>query len=121
VILVELGPAFFNKIMKNVVGLGRTGEMLLVGSDLLLRADSRHVPDNSVMKLKIDTLNAQRAVSGVDGVGEAIDFRGQKTLAAYGPLDVRTIRWGIIAKQDIDEITAPIQREQQAISSRRSA
>ncbi len=112
VFLVQLGPAFLNRIMKNPVGLGETGETELIGSDLFLRADTRNLPDNSVLRIQIDTPNTRLAVSGVDGVSEAIDFRGKLVLAAYGPLDIRTIRWGVVAKQDVDEINAPIRQLQ---------
>jgi PAS domain S-box-containing protein len=47
-------------------------------------------------------------VSGIDGIIETPDYRGKLVLTAYGPLDIRTIRWGVFAKQDLDEIGAPI-------------
>jgi class 3 adenylate cyclase len=116
------------------LGLGKTGEMYLVGQDFLLRSDLRPLLENADefnktmtalgatptrlknimaqnttrLQMEVLTDSAVRSLSGQSGVAEVIDYRGKKVLSAYQPFDVGNVRWGLIAKIDIDEAFAPI-------------
>jgi class 3 adenylate cyclase len=115
-------------------GLGRTGETYLIGPDAKLRTDSRFYHQDpggtlkalreagaplqevdAIRRMGTATLNltvrnaaAQRALTGKTGYDLLTDYRGRQILAAYAPLDMNNLRWGIIAKIDADEAFAPI-------------
>lgn len=117
-------------------GFGETGEAYLVGADFLVRSvprgfyqdRARYVDDlravgtpaaelsaierygSPVMHQRIDTAATRAALSGVEGTGEIVGFRGRPTLASWGPLAIGDVTWGLVAKIDLDEAFAPIYR-----------
>jgi PAS domain S-box-containing protein len=91
----------------NTLNLGETGEVQLVGEDLLMRSDSRFSKGMTLVQ-KVDTYSPQRAIAGFEGVESTIDYRGQEVVSAYAPLDLMGVRWGVIAKIDLAEVQAPI-------------
>ncbi len=105
------------EIMSETAGLGKTGETILVGSDYLMRSDSRLDNKNrSVVASfrepksgKVFT-DATRAVfeRGETGVDYIVDYRKKPTIIAYAPIDIGGVTWGLSAKMDIEEMVVPI-------------
>lgn len=115
-------------------GLGRTGEVFLVGHDRLVRSRERlffedregflkqiaaqgvssrtiqriKQQDMTVMNLEINTMAVDQALAGKQGIGLNEDFRGVPVLASFAPIEVEGERWAIIAKIDQAEAFAPI-------------
>ncbi len=115
-------------------GLGKTGEIYLLGPDHTMRTDSRFLLEDSkafITTLRqskltsrtvdaVERLNttiltvpvahqaAAAALRGQSGLMEVEDYRGVDVLAAYGPLDLDSLRWGVIAKIDRSEAMAPL-------------
>lgn len=115
-------------------GLGDTGECYLVGPDLTMRSRSRFMmesPDEFLKVLKqagvsqsiinqvqhqgnvmgvlpVETQSARAALAGQSGIVEATDYRGKGVISAYGPIELNSLRWGVIAEIDTDEAYAPI-------------
>ncbi len=115
-------------------GLGKTGEVYLLGPDRTMRSDSRFliedrkafieslrrsqltsrtVDDVSRLNTTILTLPvrheaARAALNGQTGIMELDDYRGVPALIAYGPVDLDSLRWGVIAKIDKAEALAPL-------------
>jgi len=115
-------------------GLGETGECYLVGPDLTMRSRSRFMmeaPDeflkvlqqagiaqsiinqvqhqgNVMGVLPVETQSARAALAGQSGIVEATDYRGKSVISAYGPIELNSLRWGVIAEIDSDEAYAPI-------------
>ena len=110
-------------------GLGATGETYLVGSDLLMRTDSRFLLEDkagflkesatkitpallaavdkkntSIGVVKVDTEAGRSAVAGKDGFGLITDYRGTPVFSAYGPLNLYGVRFAVLA--EIDEAEA---------------
>jgi len=110
--------------------MGETGEVFLVGSDMYMRSQSRffledkdsllnvikrnnHVSSKDMQKLKeskssiksirINAEGPRRAIAGKTGVVKALDYRGEPVLAAYSPLKINNIHWGILSKMDQKE------------------
>lgn len=127
----RLGVAIFQmpvdrilSIMNHRVGMGETGETILVGSDHLMRCDSHletesHSLVNSFRnpekgQVKLDVVNL--ALSGQSGVGTETDYRGEDTHIAYGPVDLLGLKWALLAKMDTTEITAAV-REMNATAA----
>lgn len=105
----------FNYRFKEV-GLGETGEVLLVGSDYKLKNNIRFLDrlDNPIVKkvgttigvLKVRDKAVELALQGRKGVVETVDPLGKKVIAAFSPIDVYGKRWAIVAEMEEDEIMA---------------
>ncbi len=115
-------------------GLGETGETILVGSDQLMRSESRlflEDPDayreavveagtpvevadeamrqnSTVLVQPVDTDAVARALQGETGTLITIDYEGQRTLQAYMPVQTAGLNWVLVAKIDVAEAFAPV-------------
>jgi len=97
-------------------GMGRTGEVYLVGPDRRIRSDSFNDPVNRTVKASlsgtveqngVDTLGVGEALAGKEGVGVTTDYRGKQVLSAYGPASVNGLNWVVISEMDVEEALAP--------------
>jgi methyl-accepting chemotaxis protein len=111
------------------IGLGKTGDMFLVGPDKLMRTNSRYLLENkqafadlmggklsanarsallkketSIGLVTIDSDATRPALAGQEGFVDFVDYRGIKSAGSYGPLKVQGLNWGLVAK--IDEAEA---------------
>lgn len=115
-------------------GFGLTGEAYLVGSDYFVRSGPRAFYENRdsyfrelkrggetdenieaiqrygtpVLHQRVVTHAARSALTGLEGNGEIVGYRGVPTLASWGPLAIADVKWGLIAKIDRSEAFAPI-------------
>jgi class 3 adenylate cyclase len=115
-------------------GLGKTGEVFLLGPDQTMRTDSRFLIEDrseflatlrrsTLTSRTVDTIDklgttiltvpvrheaAALALTGQTGVRELTDYRGVPSLMAYGPVVLDSLRWGVIAKIDKAEAMAPL-------------
>lgn len=115
-------------------GFGATGEAYLVGPDHLVRSAPRDfyedrdhyfaeleavgTPEDQIAAIRrygtpvlhqaIDTEATRAALSGVEGTGEIVGYRGVPTLASWGPLEIDDVKWGLVAKIDSAEAFAAI-------------
>ena len=139
IMLVQISLTEVNKIMTynaewEEVGLGKTGEIYIVGPDLLLRSDSRFliedptaymaqlrgngVPERtigmiekletSILFHKVNSVPARASTQGRDAVVLTTDYRQQPVVAAYQPVTLETLQWGLVAKIDQAEAFAPL-------------
>jgi signal transduction histidine kinase/CheY-like chemotaxis protein/HAMP domain-containing protein len=104
--VVNLDYSLFNLLQSNL-GLGETGETLLVNKDLVALNRLRW-NDEAPLKQKINTEIAQRAAGGETAVIKAKDYRGKEVLAAY--THIPETEWGFICKQDTSELKEAIQK-----------
>ena len=115
-------------------GLGKSGEVYLLGPDETMRTDSRFLIEDrdaflatirrsTVTRGTVDTIErigttilimpvrheaARAALRGETGLRRVDDYRGVPVLMAYGPVDLDSLRWGVIAKIDEAEAMAPL-------------
>jgi class 3 adenylate cyclase len=115
-------------------GLGDSGECYLVGPDLTMRSRSRFMMEdpkafvaylrrmnlpapivNQIEKqgnvlgvLPVETKAARAAMNGESGIIEDYDYRRKKVISAYGPIELDSLRWGVLAEIDADEAYASI-------------
>jgi class 3 adenylate cyclase/HAMP domain-containing protein len=117
-------------------GLGKTGEVYLVGMDRLLRSPSRFYAQDpigflvelreqgvtesvirqierqqtTILALEADTESVDAALMGKEGIMPAMrDYRNVAVVSAYGPVDVDSVRWAVIAEMDVEEAYAPLE------------
>ena len=103
-----------NKIMVERAGLGKTGETYLVGSDGLLRSDSKNrgVKDSfrNPELNKVDTIATTAALSGENGAEITDDYMKRRVLCAYSALKIHGLNWALIAQKNLDEAFAMVDR-----------
>ncbi|MCD4681377.1 MAG: response regulator, partial [Bacteroidales bacterium] len=93
------------KLLNNRVGLGETGETLIVNEDVLVLSQLRWY-DNAPLNLHISAEPAINAANGKTGLTISADYRGEVVLAAY--TYIPKTAWGFVCKQDLYELNAPI-------------
>ena len=108
VLVFQLPTGKLNVLMQKKVGLGETGESYVVGSDYLMRSDSRFSKQPTSLKKKIDTKQVRLALKGKSGLLTGIDADGAKVIATYKPISFFGTNWAIIAEQTTAEATASI-------------
>lgn len=108
--LFEIKPSAIDNIMKNkeiVNGLGRSGEVYLVGPDSLLRSESRFYT-HSILQLTVRTKSVWNAFDSGEGEQMVKNYRGIQTLSAYSRLHTPGLNWVIIAEIDKKEAMRPV-------------
>ncbi len=117
-------------------GMGESGETYLVGSDLLMRSDSRFLLEGkkdyfnlirnmgmkeeiitlmdklntTILLQPVDTESARATLRGEEGDIIAKDYRGISVLSSYSKLNIEGLDWGIISEINKDESFQPIVR-----------
>jgi len=117
-------------------GMGRSGECYVVGPDGTMRSRSRFMVEDPrrfveqlrtstvtgsvvdqierqqtvVNQLPVRTESVEQALLGREGLAVTRDYRGVPVLSSYGPLDLNSLRWAVIAEMDVDEAYEPIHR-----------
>ncbi len=115
-------------------GLGKTGECYVVGPDFTMRSRSRFMVEDpkafitslrmspvtsSVVdqierqgtvlnQLPVKTFCTEQAMIGREGLAMINDYRGVPVLSSYGPIDLNSLRWAVIAEMDVAEAYRPI-------------
>lgn len=115
-------------------GLGKTGEVYLVGEDHYMRNESRHFAEDpkayvkrlansgftkdqvekterfrtSMLTVKLNSEVIDQIFLGHSGIGIMRDYLGVEVLASYAPLEFEGLRWGIVAKIPTEEAFAPV-------------
>ena len=108
IIAVEIDMAPLYRLIQDTMGLGTTGEILIgkkSGNDIVFLNPLRHDPE-AALKRRVHRgdkigLPLQNAVSGKTGIGQSIDYRGKKVVAAWTHISFPD--WGLVAKIDIRE------------------
>ncbi len=121
VLCIQLSTATIDEIMSfhrrwADVGLGRTGEVYLVGPDKFMRNDSRFLDDlgplvkklgTTIGIIRVETPAVAKALSGQRGVEMVTGYRGLPVFSAYAPLELPGgLHWAIVAEEAKEEIMA---------------
>ena len=112
---VQLPIDRINLVMGATEGLGRTGECVLVGADLLLRSDSpRNAAETVVASFhdpashRLDLPAVKEALGGKQGVGVLVDPSNQhEDLMAWLPFEVLDVHWCMLARMATEEVFEP--------------
>jgi class 3 adenylate cyclase len=115
-------------------GLGETGEVYVVGPDRTFRSRSRRMYSapgefveqlgaggtagsiiqaikdrGTVMNLlPVTTKSVEEAFLGRSGITRVNGYLGKPVLSAYGPLELDSLRWAVVAEVDVAEAEAPV-------------
>lgn len=135
VLIYQMPVDRINDVMTNNekwsdIGLGRTGETYIVGSDYLMRNNSRFFIEDSasffrvaetsgistdtlelmrlynttIQLMPVKTVGSREALLGKQGEQVFKDYRGVEVLSCYRPLQIKGVKWAILS--EIDEAEA---------------
>ena len=116
----KIGVAIFqmpvdkiNLLMGARDGMGKTGESYIVGSDNLPRSNSvlseKHSIINAFRNARSGAMQSdaiKKALHGETGCIENVSYLGTPTVAAYAPLNINGMKWGIVTEVAHDEALA---------------
>ncbi len=111
VLAFQMPIARINAIMQNATGMGESGESYIVGTDNLMRSDSRFLNEgdaSSILNTRIDGNTTKEGLRGNSGIEYIEDYRGIMVLSAYAPFEFNGVKWALIAEIDKEEVHGPI-------------
>ncbi|GAB3122330.1 methyl-accepting chemotaxis protein [Novispirillum itersonii] len=97
-----------NTLLQSEKGLGQTGEIMLIGKDLLMRNQARFIKDNTILKEKRDFGAIHTALAGRDGATPETLPDGTDVLTAYAPFSFKGVTYALVAQIKTDEILQPV-------------
>jgi hypothetical protein len=103
VLVFQMPVGEINALMAQRAGLGESGETYLVGSDQLMRSQSRFSEENTLLSRKIDTAAVAAAFAAGAGQQRMPDYRGVDVLSSYTPLQIEGVKWALLAEIDSEE------------------
>ncbi len=89
-------------------GLGESGESYLVGSDFIMRSNSRFFNTPTVLNLYAKTDAVEAAFRGERAPMIVKDYRGVEVLSSFSVLEFPTHTWAILSEIDYAEVLVPI-------------
>lgn len=110
-LIFQMPVARINAIMQNSAGMGDSGETYLVGTDHLMRSDSRFLKPtdkSSILNQEVDTATVNAGLAGKTGVALTPDYRGVFVLSAHTPVVFNGVSWALMAEMDDEEVIRPV-------------
>ena len=115
-IAVRLPIATFGTLINRRDGLGQSGEVLIVGTDHLLRNDSSFTSVPDVLKTEFDDPIIESALGGMPAHGTVSGWsRDEAMLADAVPLTSGAQQWAVVTMISAAEATAPVSAMGQAM------
>ncbi len=98
-----------NKAVQQSVGMGKTGESYIVGSDYVMRTNSRFSKEgeSTILSKKVDTESSRLGIEGKSGIVNEVTADGRHVVSYYQPLDVAGLHWALVSQIEKSEIMAP--------------
>lgn len=120
VVVFQMPISRINALMQLSTGLGESGETYLVGTDLLMRSDSRFLKEgdkSSILNTKVTAQAIEPALAAlksdkqdVDHYQVITDYRGIPVMSSYSAFNFLGTNWVILAEIDMAEIMEPINK-----------
>lgn len=107
-LIVQLPIDKITSTMKVDADLGDQADVYLVGSDHLMRSNSRFTTEPTILKSKIDYVGVDKALLDQSGHTEGIGERGNSALMSYEPFGILGIKWALVAEIDKKTVMAPV-------------
>uniref|UniRef100_UPI002FC8D9E1 methyl-accepting chemotaxis protein n=1 Tax=Devosia sp. TaxID=1871048 RepID=UPI002FC8D9E1 len=108
VMVLALSTDVLSAKISALSGLGPSGEVVLVGSDGLLRTESPRTEAADVLQATLNADVVTRAIAGETGEGTSTDYRDATMVVRAGPVSVGGITWAVAAVQPEEEALAPV-------------
>jgi len=108
VLALQLPSERLDAVVGDRRGLGQSGEVVVVGSDTMLRSDSTFTPDNDALVTAFVTPVLDAALAGTPTNGETTSYRATDMLVAAAPITTLGQPWAAVAIMATDEVLAPV-------------
>jgi methyl-accepting chemotaxis protein len=108
VMIIQLPTDKFNKIVLEGNDLGKTGEVLVVGSDYKLRNDSKFTTEVDTFKTEIKNEAVLSALNGKEGFSISDGYRNEVFDYQAMPFSHNGLKWALVALQSDSESHAPV-------------
>jgi methyl-accepting chemotaxis protein len=108
VLLFQMPVDRISQVLEQRTGMGESGEVYLVGSDRLMRSNSRFDEASTILKRKVDTAGVNAALGGATATAVFDDYRGVPVMSAYAPVSIDGVDWVILAELDEAEALASV-------------
>ena len=109
VVAFKMPTRAIGRMMASKLGLGTTGETLLIGADHLMRTDSLFSAQNDVLTTSFQTPEIDIALNdGKPSFAPTTNYRDMKLLVATVPVKFETSKWALVAAISEDEALAPV-------------
>lgn len=95
-----------NKILSDYSGLGKTGEIYLVGMDQKIKSASRHVADWKNITVNNESIRLGKLYS--HGVHFVKDYRGKEVISAYSLFKYDGLNFILLSEIDKEEVFLPL-------------
>ena len=97
-----------NSLLQSEKGLGKSGEIMLIGKDLLMRNQARFIKTNTILKEKRETASIRAALSGEEGTTAEVLADGTHVLTSYAPFIFGGVTYALVAQIKSDEVLQPV-------------
>lgn len=94
-------------VMGSVAGLGKTGESVIVGADMLARNNTRFA-EGSILKRKIDDPSIKAALAGQDGLYRTTGIDGAESLSAVKGFEFLGAKFALKTSISLAEVEQPV-------------
>ncbi|WP_051960837.1 methyl-accepting chemotaxis protein [Devosia riboflavina] len=108
VMVLAISPAAMSSRVSELSGMGKSGEVVVVGQDGLLRSESPKTAADDVLVTTLTSDVVTAAFSGQSGEGMSTDYRGAPMVVRAEPVSVGGVTWAVTAVQPEDEALAPV-------------
>lgn len=115
IIALQLSTDKIRDIMQEDTGLGESGETYIVGSDYLMRSDSRFEAESTILKKLVKTKSVELGLQDKTGTHIIEDYRGISVLSYYKHIGLNEaygadFEWVVIAEIDESEALAAVKQ-----------
>lgn len=110
VMAVQVLDSRIDRIVNEVSGMGKTGEIFLVGEDKLMRSNSRFSEETTILEREINTTAVAEAFANKTDVKIIDNYNGVPVLSTYKTLNIPGINWAIVAEIDENEVLAVVNK-----------
>ncbi len=108
VLVLAMSPETLSARVSSLSGLGRSGEVVVVGQDGLLRSESPRTEEVDVLTTTLTSDVITGAFAGRTGEGISTDYRGAPMVVRAQPVSVGNVTWAIAAVQPEQEAYAAV-------------
>ncbi len=108
VLIFKITPDRINEILTQNQGLGATGELFIVGSDGLMRTDSRFSQTNDALITKFEHPAVEQALQHQNGDGLIENYRGGTFGLNAQVVEFFGTKWVLVLAQSVQEMDLPI-------------
>jgi len=108
VLVFQVPISVVGEMLSDTAGLGETGDIYLVGSDLLMRSQSRIANEDTVLNTAVNSVASRAIFAGEKGSAALVNYRGKNVLSSYEGLNITGLNWGIITEIEESEGLAAI-------------